>query len=102
MYILASRQNGTLYVGVTSDVVGRVSEHKQDLLPGFTKRHSVHRLAHVETFDTMDEAIAREKRLKKFSRSAKISLIEKGNPGWCELYWQLSGLIDVDVENQTS
>ncbi len=97
VYILASKQNGTLYIGVTSDIEGRISVHKQDILPGFTSRYGVHRLVHVENFDTMDEAIKREKQLKKYSRAGKIALIEKGNPGWRDLYWEMTGLIDVDA-----
>jgi len=96
VYILASRRNGTLYIGVTSDFITRISEHKQDLIEGFTKRYGVHRLVHIEMFPTMDEAIAREKQLKKWSRARKIALIEEDNPDWRDLYPELSGLVDPD------
>jgi putative endonuclease len=92
VYILASKRNGTLYVGVTSDFVGRVSEHKQGLVDGFTKKYWVHRLVYIEFHDTMDEAIAREKRLKRWKRAWKIELIEKTNPIWRDLYEEISGL----------
>jgi len=86
IYILASKRNGTLYIGVTSDLPGRVSIHKQDLVDGFTKRYGVHTLVYYELFDTMPDAIAREKQLKKFSRARKIALIEIGNADWRDLY----------------
>ena len=92
VYILSSRRNGTLYVGVTSDISGRISLHKQDLVEGFTKKYGVHHLVYVEFHGTMDEAIAREKRLKRWRRSWKIALIERDNPGWTDLYSQLTGL----------
>jgi putative endonuclease len=94
VYILASGRNGTLYIGVTSDLEGRVSEHKQDLIEGFTKRFAVHRLVYVETFDTMDEAIAREKQLKRWRRAWKVQLIERSNPDWTDLYWDMFGLVE--------
>lgn len=94
VYILASGRNGTLYIGVTSDIVDRISTHKQGLIDGFSKRYGVHILVHVEHFDTMDVAIAREKQLKKWSRARKVALIERKNPGWCDLYSEVSGLID--------
>ena len=86
IYILTSKRNGTLYIGVTSDLAGRVSVHKQDLVEGFSQRYHVHILVHYEFFNTMPEAIAREKQLKKFSRAKKIALIEMSNPGWTDLY----------------
>ncbi len=85
VYILASKRNGTLYIGVTGDLAARVSIHQQDLEDGFTKRYGVHMLVHYEQFDTMPDAIAREKRLKKFRRAAKLALIECGNPQWRDL-----------------
>jgi putative endonuclease len=94
VYILASQRNGTLYIGVTSDVIGRISEHKQSLTPGFTSRYQVKLLVHLEYFDTLDVAIAREKQLKKWSRAGKIDLIERGNPTWRDLYFDVSGLIE--------
>ena len=89
IYILASKRNGTLYIGVTSNLAGRISVHKQDLVEGFTKRYGVHVLVYFEFFDTMPEAIAREKQLKKWSRAKKIALIESSNPEWVDLYEQI-------------
>ncbi len=86
IYILASKKNGTLYIGVTSDLASRVAVHKQDLIAGFTKRYGVHILVYYEHFNTMVEAIAREKKLKKFSRARKMALIENKNPDWQDLY----------------
>ena len=96
VYILASQRNGTLYIGVTSDLIGRISLHKQNLLPGFTSRYGVHRLIYFEELGTMIEAIAREKQLKKWPRARKISLIENFNPDWREMYYEVSGLADPD------
>ena len=89
IYIMASRRNGTLYIGVSSDLPGRVSIHKQDVVEGFTRRYGVHTLVHYEFFNSMPEAISREKQLKKFSRAAKISLIERSNPDWRDLYEEI-------------
>ncbi|MBI4185326.1 MAG: GIY-YIG nuclease family protein [Proteobacteria bacterium] len=86
VYILASKRNGTLYVGVTNDVVRRVWEHKSGTVGGFTKTYGVHRLVHAEFHETMPEAILREKRIKKWRRAWKIELIERGNPQWRDLY----------------
>ena len=94
IYVLASQWNGTLYIGVTSDIVDRISIHKQDLVAGFTSRYGVHLLVHYEYFDTMDEAIRREKQLKKWPRARKVELIERNNPAWRDLYTDVSGLID--------
>jgi len=80
VYILASGKNGTLYVGVTSTLAGRISAHKQDLIDGFTKRYGVHRLVYVEEHGTRAEAIARETQLKRWRRAWKIALIEQQNP----------------------
>lgn len=85
VYIMASKRNGTLYIGVTSDLSGRVSIHRQDLIDGFTSRYGVHTLVHFEHFETMLDAIAREKSLKKWARARKIALIEACNPGWRDL-----------------
>lgn len=98
VYILASRRNGTLYVGVTSDFVSRSSEHKQDLMDGFTKTYGVHLLVYIEFHDTMDEAIKREKQIKRWRRAWKIELIETGNADWRDLYSELSGLTDPNVK----
>jgi len=86
VYILASRRNGTLYAGVTSDPVRRVWEHKQDLVEGFTKKYRVHRLVYIELHADMAEAILREKRIKKWNREWKIALIENSNPEWNDLW----------------
>ena len=80
VYILASKKNGTLYVGVTSDLIKRVFEHKNDFVAGFTKKFQVHGLVYFEVSDSVESAIAREKQLKKWHRDWKIRLIEKGKP----------------------
>jgi putative endonuclease len=86
VYILASRRNGTLYVGVTDDLVRRVYEHKNDLVEGFSQKYGVHRLVHFEVCEDIRAAIEREKRVKKWNRQWKIELIEKSNPEWNDLY----------------
>ena len=86
VYILASKRNGTLYVGVTSDLVRRVWQHKSDVVPGFTSKYGVHRLVWYEVTDSMETAIAREKELKNWRRKRKLSLIESDNPRWRDLY----------------
>lgn len=86
VYILASRRNGTLYVGVTSDLVKRVWEHKNDMTPGFTQRYGVHTLVWFEQHETMESAISREKAIKEWKRRWKLELIEHLNPGWRDLY----------------
>ena len=91
VYILASRIGGTLYIGVTNDLVRRVGEHKLKIAEGFTKRYDVVRLVYFEAFDQIEQAIQREKRLKKWPRTWKISLIEKQNPDWIDLYAQIAG-----------
>jgi len=89
VYLLASRRNGTLYVGVTSDLLKRVWEHKQNLADGFTKRYGVHTLVWYELHDSMEEAIRREKAIKEWKRRWKLELIEKTNPEWRDLYEDL-------------
>ena len=86
VYLLASKAHGTLYLGVTSNLQKRVWQHRQDCVPGFTRRYRVHRLVWYELHDTMDAAIAREKNLKNWKRAWKIALIEKTNPQWSDLY----------------
>ena len=86
IYIMASQRNGTLYVGVTSNLVKRVWEHKSDLVEGFTRRYGVHMLVYYELLDSMEAAITREKQLKAGSRAKKLRLIENMNPGWNDLY----------------
>ena len=85
LYMLASKRNGTLYVGVTSDLSRRVDVHKSDGVDGFTKRYAVHLLVYVEFHDTMEDAIVREKQLKKWRRAWKVDLIERENPQWLDL-----------------
>ena len=82
VYILASRRHGTLYIGVTSDLVGRLYQHREKVTRGFTSRYDVNRLVHYEMAGTMDAAIAREKQLKAWKRDWKIALIEEHNPLW--------------------
>lgn len=89
VYILASRRNGTLYVGVTNNLIRRVWEHKQNLTDGFTKKYTVHTLVYYELFSDILHAIAREKEIKKWKRRWKLQLIEKNNPDWKDLYFTL-------------
>lgn len=89
VYILASRRNGTLYVGVTSDLKGRVWEHKNDLVEGFTSKYGVHMLVYYEVTGDIRSAITREKQLKKWNRGWKLRLIESFNPTWRDLYEDL-------------
>lgn len=86
VYILASEERGTLYIGMTNDIARRVHEHKSAETDGFTKRHGVTRLVHYELFETALDAIQREKSLKKWRRDWKINLIERNNPHWSDLF----------------
>jgi putative endonuclease len=86
VYILASKRNGTLYVGVTSDLVRRAWEHKNQVVDGFTKKYGVHCLVYYEMHEDMISAITREKRLKKWNRAWKVRLIEEGNSEWRDLW----------------
>ncbi|MFO1520042.1 MAG: GIY-YIG nuclease family protein [bacterium] len=86
VYILASKKKGTLYVGITSKLAKRVWEHKNKIAKGFTEKYEVNLLVYYETFEDPQNAITREKRLKKWNRDWKIQLIEKNNPGWKDLY----------------
>jgi putative endonuclease len=86
VYILASQIGGTLYIGVTNDLIRRVYEHKTKAAEGFTRKYGVDRLVYFEYFDHIEHAIHREKRLKKWPRAWKIALIEKDNPNWDDLY----------------
>ena len=90
VYMLASERNGTLYIGVTSDLIGRVWQHKNNLADGFTKKYDVHNLVWYEPHQDMESAILREKTLKKCSRIWKLRLIEQMNPEWQDLYYQLT------------
>ena len=95
VYILASHRNGTLYIGVTNDVLRRTREHKNDLIEGFTKKYGVHILVWFETHSDIHTAIAREKRLKRWNRDWKLKLIEKENSGWNDLYDRMLGTISL-------
>lgn len=89
IYILFSKKNGTLYVGVTNDLIKRVWQHKNKLAEGFTKRYGVDKLGYYEVFDNINSAISREKQLKGGNRKTKIELIELNNPDWNDLYYDL-------------
>ena len=86
IYILASKRNGTLYIGVTSNLQKRAWEHKNDLVEGFTKQYKVHRLVYYELYADMVSAITREKQMKKWNRAWKLQLIESQNPNWKDLW----------------
>ena len=86
VYVLASKRNGTLYVGVTSDLIKRVWEHKNNVVKGFTERYSVHQIVWYELHETMESAIRKEKMLKNWKRVWKLELIERSNPNWQDLY----------------
>lgn len=90
IYILASQKRGTIYIGVTSNLAKRICEHREGLVSGFTKKYHVTRLVHIEEFSDVDEAILHEKRLKKWNRAWKIELIEKDNPDWRNLWFDLN------------
>jgi putative endonuclease len=91
VYLLASRQYGTLYVGMTSDIVRRVWQHREGSVDGFTKRHDVKRLVWFEVHDDVMAAIAREKQIKKWNRSWKIELVQANNPHWQDLFEGFTG-----------
>jgi putative endonuclease len=86
VYILASGKKGTVYTGVTSDLVGRTYTHRNDLVDGFTRRYGVHDLVYFEHHENAESAITREKQIKKWRRAWKVDLIEKSNPQWLDLY----------------
>jgi putative endonuclease len=96
VYILASGRRGTIYIGVTNDLVRRVYEHRTDAVPGFTRKYRVHQLIYYEIHDDIHEAIAQEKRMKRWARAWKVELIEKDNKDWHDLWptlreWAESG-----------
>jgi putative endonuclease len=91
VYIMASRRNGTLYIGVTNDLVRRVLEHRGNLHQGFTSKYGVHVLVHYEQCELVDSAIQREKQLKAWHRAWKIRLIEETNPEWKDLFEEIVG-----------
>lgn len=90
VYILASARNGTLYIGVTSDLVKRVWEHKNNFVEGFTKRYNIHHLVWYEIHENISSAIEREKALKEWKSAWKLNMIEKDNPNWNDLYESIS------------
>lgn len=90
VYMLASQRNGTLYIGVTSDLIRRVYQHRNEQAEGFTKRYGIHDLVWYEVHEKMESAILREKQLKKWPRIAKIRLIEQSNPNWHDLWLELA------------
>ncbi len=90
VYILASGLGGTLYVGVTGNLIGRVYQHKAGAVEGFTKKYKVNRLTYFEIFEDIEAAIKREKRLKRWNRAWKVELIERQNPNWVDLYDQIA------------
>jgi len=89
VYILASKRNGTLYIGITADLVKRVWEHRSKFVEGFTNKYAVDKLVYYEIFEDPENAIRREKRLKKYNRKWKIDLVEQKNPDWRDLYQEL-------------
>ena len=88
-YIMASQKYGTLYIGVTNDLTKRIYQHKQNMVKGFTQKYHVHNLVYLEEYSDVNEAISREKNLKKWKRSWKIKLIETKNPEWKDLYSEI-------------
>ncbi|MBI2771157.1 MAG: GIY-YIG nuclease family protein [Burkholderiales bacterium] len=86
VYLLASRRNGTLYVGITNDLVRRIHEHKSNAVDGFTKQYAVHDLVWFESTPSVEAAIQKEKQIKNWKREWKVELIEKSNPEWLDLY----------------
>jgi putative endonuclease len=92
VYILASKRNGTLYVGVTNNLIKRIWEHKNNLIDGFSKKYNIHSLVYFETTTDILIAISREKQMKRWNRKWKIKLIEANNPPWEDLYNQLIGM----------
>ncbi|MET3924073.1 GIY-YIG nuclease family protein [Devosia sp. 2618] len=90
VYMLASGKNGTIYIGVTSDLIGRTYTHRNDLIAGFTRQYGVHDLVWFEPHDSAESAITREKQLKKWNRAWKVRLIETANPHWLDRYHELA------------
>lgn len=97
VYILASRRNGTLYTGVTTNLEARIWQHRNDVFPGFARKYGCKRLVWFETHDVLDEAIQREKRIKRWKRARKLKLIETENADWRDLYGELIGLPDASL-----
>jgi putative endonuclease len=91
VYILASKRNGTLYIGVTSHLAQRIWQHRNDVVEGFSEKYQTHQLVYFELHTRMEEAILREKQIKKWERKWKVRLIEKSNPYWQDLYLEVAG-----------
>ena len=89
VYIICNKRNGTLYTGITSNLIKRIWQHKNGLVEGFSKRYSIKLLVYFEAHNDVEEAILREKRIKKWNRKWKLNLIEKNNPNWDDLYQSL-------------
>jgi putative endonuclease len=90
IYILSNKKRGTLYTGITSNLIKRIYEHKNDLVPGFTQKYNLHKLVYYEKYDDVLDAITREKRIKKWERQWKIELIENFNADWKDLYYEIT------------
>jgi putative endonuclease len=101
VYILASRRNGTLYVGVTSDLIKRVWQHRNDAGEGFSRKYGVHLLAYYEQHASMEAAITREKQIKKWNRAWKLRLIEEHNPQWRDLWKEVIGAKTVPMRPES-
>jgi putative endonuclease len=91
VYILASRKDGVLYIGATTDLIGRIYQHRIEAVDGFTKKYRATRLVYYEVYDSVDAAFARERQMKKWNRAWKICVIEKANPNWDDLYLTIAG-----------
>jgi putative endonuclease len=91
VYLVSSGRNGTIYIGMTSNLLGRIWQHKNKVMPGFTARHDCDRLVYFELFDNAEAAIQRERRLKEWRRDWKVALIEEKNPRWEDLYLGIAG-----------
>ena len=91
VYIIASKRNGTLYIGITDDVIKRIAQHKSDEIGGFSRKYKVYQLVYFEETSDINAAITREKQLKKWKRAWKLRLIEKVNPEWRDLYQDITG-----------
>lgn len=89
VYILASKRNGTLYTGVTNNLIARVNQHKTNLIDGFTKKYGIHQLVYFEESESIIDAITREKQIKRWRREKKIKLIQSINPEWRDLYEEI-------------
>jgi len=89
IYILTSKRNSVLYIGVTSNLIKRIYEHKNNIIEGFSKKYRIHKLVYYEIINDIESAIRREKQLKKWNRKWKLELIEKNNPEWKDLYFEL-------------